>query len=89
MLALTAGTAMAELATIDGEATYRERIALQPGVVLEVELLDISCADAPSERLASIRLKELSGRAVRARQPDHHRASGTRPMPSELGSSPT
>ena len=64
MLALTAGTAMAELATIEGEATYRERIALRPGVVLEVELLDISRADAPSERLASIRIKDLSGRAV-------------------------
>ena len=87
MLVLSAGTAMAELATIEGEATYRERIALRPGVVLEVELLDISRADAPSERLASIRIKELSGRAVRARQPGHHRASGTRPMPSELGSS--
>lgn len=57
MLALTAGSAMAELATIEGEASYRERIALRPGAVLEVELLDISRADAPSERLASIRLK--------------------------------
>ena len=57
MLVLSAGNAMAELATIDGEATYRERIALRPGVVLEVELLDISHADAPSERLASIRIK--------------------------------
>jgi putative lipoprotein len=53
----TVATAMAELATIEGEASYRERIALRPGAVLEVELLDISRADAPSERLASIRIK--------------------------------
>ena len=57
MLVLAAGTAMAELATIEGEASYRERIALGPGAVLEVELLDISRADAPSDRLASIRIK--------------------------------
>ncbi len=54
---LTATTAMADLATIEGTATYRERMALPEGVVLEVELLDISRADAPSERLASLRLK--------------------------------
>jgi putative lipoprotein len=57
MLILTAGTAMAELATVEGTASYRERIALRPGAVLEVELLDISRADAPADRLASIRIK--------------------------------
>ena len=57
LLALMAGNAMAELATIEGTASYRERIALRPGAVLEVELLDVSRADAPSERLASIRIK--------------------------------
>jgi putative lipoprotein len=56
-LVLAAGTAMAELATIEGEASYRERIALRPGAVLEVELLDISRADVPAERLASLRIK--------------------------------
>ena len=60
MLVLTAGSAMAELATIEGEASYRERIALRPGAVLEVELLDISRADAPSQRLASIRIRAPS-----------------------------
>ena len=49
MLALSAGPAMAEVATIEGTATGRERIALRPGAVLEVELLDISRADAPPE----------------------------------------
>jgi putative lipoprotein len=57
MLVLTTGTAMAELATVEGTASYRERIALRPGAVLEVELLDISRADAPADRLASIRIK--------------------------------
>lgn len=51
------GSAMAEWATIEGTAAYRERMALQPGAVLEVELLDVSLADAPSERLASMRYK--------------------------------
>jgi putative lipoprotein len=57
MLMLTAGAAMAELATVEGTASYRERIALRPGAVLEVELLDISRADASADRLASIRIK--------------------------------
>ncbi len=57
LLALSAGSAAAGLATIEGTASYRERIALRPGTVLEVELLDISRADAPSERLALIRIK--------------------------------
>lgn len=56
MVVLTAGNATGELATIEGAASYRERIALRPGAVLEVELLDVSRADAPSERLASIRI---------------------------------
>jgi putative lipoprotein len=60
MLVLTAGSAMAELTTIEGEASYRERIALRHGAVLEVELLDVSRADAPSERLASIRIRAQS-----------------------------
>ena len=47
---------MAELATIEGTATYRERMALPEGAVLEVELLDISRADAKSEQLAAIRI---------------------------------
>ena len=48
---------MAELATLSGTATYRERMALPPGAVLEVELLDISRADVAAERLTSIRLR--------------------------------
>jgi putative lipoprotein len=54
---LTATTAMAGLATIEGTAVYRERMALPEGAVLEVELLDISRANAPAVRLASLRLQ--------------------------------
>jgi putative lipoprotein len=54
---LAATTAMASLATIEGAAVYRERMALPEGAVLEVELLDISRADAPAVRLASLRVK--------------------------------
>jgi putative lipoprotein len=54
---LTATTAIADLATIEGTAVYRERMALPEGAVLEVEFLDISRADAPAVRLASLRLK--------------------------------
>jgi putative lipoprotein len=67
------GNAMADLATITGTASYRERIALKPGAVLEVELLDISRADAPSQRLASIRI----------------RAAGQVPIPFTLTYDPT
>lgn len=57
LLLATGGAAMAELATIEGTATYRERLALPEGAVLEVELLDISRADSSAERLASLRVK--------------------------------
>ncbi len=41
--------------TIDGTATYRERIAVRPGATLFVELQDVSRADAPSVTLAAQR----------------------------------
>lgn len=51
-----AAAAAAQGAVITGTATYRERIALRPGAVLEVELHDVSRADAPSERIAAVRI---------------------------------
>lgn len=36
------------VATVTGTVTYRERIALSPNAVVEVKLVDISRADAPS-----------------------------------------
>lgn len=47
------GVSMAATDVIRGSATYRERIALPPGTTLEVELLDVSKADAPSVLIAS------------------------------------
>jgi uncharacterized lipoprotein YbaY/heat shock protein HslJ len=42
--------------TITGTATYRERMALPPGVVFEATIEDVSRADAPSSVLASTRI---------------------------------
>jgi heat shock protein HslJ len=42
--------------TIQGTATYRERMALPAGAVFEATLDDVSRADAPSETIASQRL---------------------------------
>lgn len=42
--------------SIQGTASYRERIALPPGAVLEVTLQDVSLADAPAMTLGSVRL---------------------------------
>lgn len=62
LLALAAAAAApralrAQGATITGTAAYRERIALPPGAVLEVELVDIARADAPAERIAATRIE--------------------------------
>ena len=39
---------------IRGAASYAEALELRPGTVLEVELLDVSKADAPAERRGSV-----------------------------------
>ena len=41
---------------MSGNISYRERVALPPGFVVKVELLDISRQDAPAETLNSIEL---------------------------------
>jgi uncharacterized lipoprotein YbaY len=40
------------IATVTGTVTYRERIALTPGAVVEVRLLNVSLADAPAKLIA-------------------------------------
>jgi uncharacterized lipoprotein YbaY/heat shock protein HslJ/uncharacterized lipoprotein NlpE involved in copper resistance len=45
--------------TISGTATYRERIALPPGAVLELSLEDVSRADAPAKELGRVRIENL------------------------------
>ncbi len=55
-LVLAFGAASPTLADnmhIDVTVSYRERIALPPDAVVEIELLDTSLADAPSVRLSS------------------------------------
>jgi uncharacterized lipoprotein YbaY len=53
-------TAEAEpTATVRGEAMYRERIAVPPGTQLEVLLLDVSRADAPSETIGGVTLSDI------------------------------
>jgi putative lipoprotein len=47
-------------ATVRGEVTYRERIAVPPGAQLEVLLLDVSRADAPSETIAGVILPDIT-----------------------------
>jgi len=44
---------LAEMRSLSITASYRERIALPPDAILEVELLDVSRADAPSVKIAS------------------------------------
>lgn len=46
----------ASAGTLQGTATYRERIALQPDAVFEAELQDISRADAPATVLGRSKL---------------------------------
>ena len=56
-LALLASTATGWAGTVQGSATYRERIALPPDAVFEAELQDISRADAPAAVLGRARLE--------------------------------
>ena len=49
-----AGAALAEAGVIRGRATTGGAIELKPGTVLEVELLDVSGADAPGEKRGSV-----------------------------------
>lgn len=49
---LAPGAVAAEEITIDGEVSYRERIALPPNAVVKVQLTDVSLADAPENVVA-------------------------------------
>ncbi|WP_332685675.1 YbaY family lipoprotein, partial [Bosea sp. (in: a-proteobacteria)] len=60
----SAGAASAATATLRGTVSYRERIALPPGAIVEVKLLDVSLADAPARTIAETR---VSGRRNPAR----------------------
>ncbi len=49
-------TPEAAMTAIEGTVTYRERIMLPPGSFLEVQLQDISIADAPAQEMATLEL---------------------------------
>jgi len=51
------GPAMADFQTLEGSATYRQAIVLQPEAVLEVELRDVSRADAPAPLLSAVSVR--------------------------------
>lgn len=55
-LLLPAGGAFATTRTLRGTVSYRERIALPPGAIVEVKLLDVSLADAPARIIAETRI---------------------------------
>ena len=46
-----------EPASVTGTVTYRERMALTPEAVVEVQLLDVSIADASAKTIASQTIK--------------------------------
>lgn len=56
-LLLLATQGIADTMQLEATVSYRERIALPPDAVLELELLDTSRADAPSVRMSSQRFK--------------------------------
>jgi putative lipoprotein len=51
---MIAGVSLAggEPSSVTGTVTYRERMALTPGAVVEVKLLDVSIADATAKLIA-------------------------------------
>ena len=63
-VAVPATPALAARRALRGTVFYRERMALPPTAVIEVALVDISLADAPSRTIAKTR---VSGRGIPAR----------------------
>jgi putative lipoprotein len=61
--AVPATPALAAPRVLRGTVSYRERMALPPGAIVEVKLLDVSLADAPSRTIAETR---VSGRRIPA-----------------------
>ena len=59
LLAVCTTTIAGPTATVRGEATYRERLAVPPGAQLEVVLQDVSRADAPARVIGEVTLSEV------------------------------
>lgn len=60
---LPATPALAAPRSLRGTVSFRERMALPPGAIVEVKLLDVSLADAPARTIAETR---VSGRRIPA-----------------------
>ncbi|MEP2530729.1 META domain-containing protein [Shimia sp.] len=56
-LCLAALPALAEFRTLEGTVAYRARIAMPPEAVVNVQLVDISLADAPSVMLGAVAVR--------------------------------
>ncbi len=68
-IAIPAGRAAAQSGTtqsgtISGHVVYRERMALPPGAVVSVKLVDVSLADAPSRTLAETTVPAGAGSPI-------------------------
>jgi uncharacterized lipoprotein YbaY len=59
LLSICTATSAGPTATVRGEATYRERLAVPPGAQLEVVLQDVSRADAPAQAIGSVTLSDI------------------------------
>jgi uncharacterized lipoprotein YbaY len=59
LLAVCTTTSAGPTATVRGEASYRERLAVPPGAQLEVVLQDVSRAGAPAEVIGSVTLSDI------------------------------
>ncbi|MGL4285894.1 MAG: YbaY family lipoprotein [Phreatobacter sp.] len=66
LIAPTGGATAAPM-TLRGTVSYRERMALPPGAVVEVKLIDVSLADAPARTIAETRVAAGPGSPIRYR----------------------
>lgn len=64
LAALLPGVAEAGPVTVRGEVVYRERMALPRGVRVEVQLADVSRADAPARVLATAQIGKFAGSPI-------------------------
>lgn len=63
-VALWTGAASAAPLTLRGEVVYRERMALPRGARVEVQLVDMSLADAPARVLATAQVGKFTGSPI-------------------------
>lgn len=59
-----APAALAARRVLRGTVSYRERMALPPGATVEVKLVDVSLADAPSRTIAATRTRAPAGSPI-------------------------